>query len=155
MKDGVFTWKSPLGWIEFQIKQSVLIRLNFIDRASYTDILHPVSKQLDDYFNHRRRDFDLPIRLTVTPFSKQVLDLISEIPYGRTATYNELACQIERNGLSRAVGRATGRNPILIIIPCHRVVGIDGSLRGYAGGLGKKRELLNLEKGINQTQLFS
>ena len=108
---------------------------------------------LDIYFSGRIPDFIPPISLNTTPFRKAVYDILLTIPYGHTMTYGEIANIIaEQNGVGRmsaqAVGSAVGHNPISIIIPCHRVVGADGSLTGYAGGLDRKIELLKLEKAI-------
>ena len=106
---------------------------------------------LDIYFGGEIPDFTPPIYLNTTPFRKAVYDILLTIPYGQTMTYGEIANIIaEQNGVERmsaqAVGSAVGHNPISIIIPCHRVVGADGSLTGYAGGLDRKIELLKLEK---------
>ena len=108
---------------------------------------------LDIYFSERIPDFIPPISLNTTPFRKAVYDILLTIPYGQTMTYGEIANIIaEQNGVERmsaqAVGGAVGHNPVSIIIPCHRVVGADGSLTGYAGGLNKKIELLKLEKAL-------
>ena len=108
---------------------------------------------LDIYFSGKVPDFTPPIILNTTPFRKAVYDILLTIPYGHTMTYGEIANIIaEQKGIERmsaqAVGGAVGHNPISIIIPCHRVVGADGSLTGYAGGLGRKIELLKLEKAL-------
>ena len=108
---------------------------------------------LDIYFSGRIPDFTPPISLNTTPFRKAVYDILLTIPYGQTVTYGEIANIIaKQNGVERmssqAVGGAVGHNPVSIIIPCHRVVGADGSLTGYAGGLDRKIELLKLEKVI-------
>ena len=106
---------------------------------------------LDIYFSGREPDFTVPLHLKGTPFQIEVWELLRAIPYGRTATYGELAKSLaERRGLPRmsaqAAGGAVGHNPVSIIVPCHRVVGSDGSLTGYAGGVDKKLKLLELEK---------
>lgn len=108
---------------------------------------------LDIYFSGRIPDFIPPISLNTTPFRKAVYDILLTIPYGHTMTYGEIANIIaKQNGVermsARSVGGAVGHNPVSIIIPCHRVVGADGSLNGYAGGLDRKMELLKLEKAI-------
>ncbi len=108
---------------------------------------------LDIYFSGRIPDFIPPISLNTTPFRKAVYDILLTIPYGHTMTYGEIANIIaKQNGVermsARSVGGAVGHNPVSIIIPCHRVVGADGSLNGYAGGLDRKIELLKLEKAI-------
>ena len=110
-------------------------------------------KWLDTYFDGEVPNFTPPISIQTTPFRKEVYDILLTIPYGQTMTYGEIANIIaKQKGVkrmsSRAVGGAVGHNPISIIIPCHRVVGADGSLTGYAGGLDKKIELLKLEKAL-------
>ncbi len=99
-------------------------------------------RQLRDYFQGTRREFDLPLRLHGTAFQRRVWDALTEIPYGATWSYGELARRIDNPNASRAVGLANGRNPISIVVPCHRVIGADGSLTGYGGGLERKRWLL-------------
>jgi methylated-DNA-[protein]-cysteine S-methyltransferase len=103
--------------------------------------------QLEQYLAGERTEFDLDLELRGTPFERRVWDEVRAIPYGQTATYAEIARRIGSPGSCRAVGRANGRNPIAVIVPCHRVVGSDGSLAGYAGGLETKRALLDLERG--------
>jgi methylated-DNA-[protein]-cysteine S-methyltransferase len=99
-------------------------------------------RQLTEYFAGTRREFDLPLRLRGTEFQKRVWQELTEIPYGETWSYGELAKRINNPSASRAVGLANGRNPISILVPCHRVIGADGSLTGYGGGLERKRWLL-------------
>lgn len=103
-------------------------------------------RALDAYFAGRSESFALPVDLRgVAPFQRLVLTELAEVPYGRTATYGELAARIGKPRASRAVGGALNRNPIAIVLPCHRIVGASGSLVGYAGGLDRKRALLELE----------
>jgi methylated-DNA-[protein]-cysteine S-methyltransferase len=104
--------------------------------------LPAVLAQLDEYFTGRRREFDLNLRLEGTPFQRRVWAALMEIPYGATWTYIQLARRIDNPKASRAVGLANGRNPISILVPCHRVIGADGSLSGYGGGVERKRWLL-------------
>jgi methylated-DNA-[protein]-cysteine S-methyltransferase len=101
--------------------------------------------QLEQYFAGERTDFELDLDLRGTEFERRVWDEVRAIPYGSTASYAEIAARIGRPGACRAVGRANARNPIAVVIPCHRVVGSDGSLTGYAGGIEMKRALLELE----------
>jgi methylated-DNA-[protein]-cysteine S-methyltransferase len=103
--------------------------------------------QLEQYFAGERTEFELAVEADGTPFERRVWDEVRSIPYGETATYAEIARRIGRPGASRAVGRANARNPVAVIVPCHRVIGSDGSLTGYAGGLEMKRALLDLERG--------
>jgi methylated-DNA-[protein]-cysteine S-methyltransferase len=98
--------------------------------------------QLDEYFAGKRRDFDLPLRLEGTIFQRRVWQVLTEIPYGATWSYGQQAKRMGNPNASRAVGLANGRNPISILVPCHRVIGADGSLTGYGGGVERKRWLL-------------
>ncbi len=101
--------------------------------------------QIEEYFTARRRKFDLDLRPTGTPFQLEVLDALATVPYGETRSYGEIAAQIGKPSAVRAVGAANGRNPLPIVLPCHRVIGSDGSLTGFGGGLETKRYLLELE----------
>jgi methylated-DNA-[protein]-cysteine S-methyltransferase len=101
--------------------------------------------QLGEYFAGERTEFDVPVAPPGTPFQERVWAELTRIPYGRTASYGEIARSLGDPGASRAVGTANGRNPISIIVPCHRVIGTDGKLTGYAGGVERKRFLLELE----------
>lgn len=109
---------------------------------------HPLARraaqQLADYLDGRRRGFDLPLRLDGSPLHRAVWRLLEEIPYGATTTYGALAAQV--GAPAQAVGQAVGANPVSVVVPCHRVLGADGSLTGYAGGLGRKRALLAIEE---------
>jgi methylated-DNA-[protein]-cysteine S-methyltransferase len=107
--------------------------------------LDNVRRELDEYFEGQRREFDLPLDLRVAPFHEAVLHELARVPYGRTETYGALAAKVGRPKAARAVGTVMNRNPIPIVLPCHRVVGANGSLTGYAGGLHVKRALLELE----------
>ena len=111
------------------------------------------SKQLEEYFAGTRRDFDLELKPQSTPFQSQVLQAHQTIPYGEVCSYKDIAEQIGNPKAVRAVGTANGSNPIAIIIPCHRVIGSNGALTGFGGGLDAKRHLLALEK--DQTGLFA
>ncbi len=107
-----------------------------------------VSRQLDEYFAGTRRDFDLPLAPAGTAFQQAVWQALTEIPYGETWSYGQLAQHIGKPKASRAVGAANGLNPIPVIIPCHRVIGSNGKLTGFGGGLETKSFLLNLESGV-------
>jgi methylated-DNA-[protein]-cysteine S-methyltransferase len=108
-------------------------------------LLAEASTQLLDYLEGRRQGFDLPLRPAGTAFQHAVWDALRTIPFGATTTYGALAQQMGRPRAAQAVGRAVGTNPLSIVVPCHRVLGADGSLTGYAGGLGTKQALLRLE----------
>lgn len=105
----------------------------------------PVQKQLAEYFSGKRKDFDLPLSLTGTEFQVSVLNALLEIPYGETRSYGAIAKRIGRPKAVRAVGAANGRNPIPIIVPCHRVIGSSGDMTGFGGGIDTKEALLRLE----------
>jgi methylated-DNA-[protein]-cysteine S-methyltransferase len=117
--------------------------------------LDDVCRQLDEYFAGRRRQFELRLAPRGTSFQQAVWQALQRIPYGRTCSYSDLAAAIARPQAVRAVGTANGANPLSIVIPCHRVIGRDGSLTGYAGGLPRKQLLLELEGALpsQQTQL--
>jgi methylated-DNA-[protein]-cysteine S-methyltransferase len=110
-------------------------------------VLKETARQLEEYFAGERTDFDLPLAAEGTPFQRRVWDALRAIPYGETVSYGELARRIGQPTASRAVGLANGRNPISIVVPCHRVIGSSGKLVGYGGGLERKQTLLGLERG--------
>lgn len=114
------------------------------DPTPFTEVI----SQLKEYFAGQRTDFDVPVTLAGTPFQRTVWAALREIPYGETRSYGQLAQRIGRPGAARAIGLANGRNPIGIIVPCHRVVGANGSLTGYGGGLERKQYLLDFERGV-------
>lgn len=155
-------YRSPLGDILLAGDENALTGLWFEGAKYYargleicrtereTPVLIAAKHWLDVYFSGREPDFMPPLQLTGTPFERSVWKILQTIPYGTTVTYGEISGQIaEKRGLDRlsaqAVGGAVGRNPISVLIPCHRVVGSDGSLKGYAGGVDKKAALLRLE----------
>ena len=113
-------------------------------------LLGQAKQQLAEYFAGQRQAFDLPLRMQGTPFQQKVWAALREIPYGETRSYGQIAAQVGNPKASRAVGMANNRNPIAIIVPCHRVIGANGSLTGYAGGLSVKEELLALERRTRQ-----
>lgn len=112
------------------------------DDSAFTDVV----EQLDEYFRGERQEFDVELDLVGTEFQRTVWAALQTIPYGETRSYGEIAAQIGTPGASRAVGLANGHNPISIIVPCHRVIGANGSLTGYGGGLDRKKLLLGMEK---------
>lgn len=162
------TYNSPIGNILLACDDSSLIGLWFSSQKHFAATLSPkyihledsaalplpLSKSihwLDVYFNGRTPDFMPPIQLTGTPFQMDVWKILQNIPHGKTMTYGEIASILaKQRGISsmspQAVGNAVGHNPISIIIPCHRVIGSNGSLTGYAGGIERKRALLTLER---------
>ncbi|MFI7100757.1 methylated-DNA--[protein]-cysteine S-methyltransferase [Streptomyces sp. NPDC050161] len=146
---------SPLGDLTAVADDGALVGLYFAthrgrpgteefgerDDASFALIRH----QLGEYFAGERETFDLPQEPAGDAFDHRVWKLLTQIPYGRTRSYGDLARELGDVSLAQAVGAANGRNPLCVIVPCHRVVGADGSLTGYAGGLDRKRFLLDLE----------
>jgi methylated-DNA-[protein]-cysteine S-methyltransferase len=113
--------------------------------ASTDPLLREAADQLRAYFAGERREFDIPLAPRGTEFQRRVWDAVSEIPYGATASYSEIAAEVYTPAACRAVGAANGRNPLPVIVPCHRVIGAAGALTGYGGGLDRKRSLLDLE----------
>ena len=144
-----YRYNAPFGIISFQTNENRLISIQFTDPL-YSDEEDPLSQeirqQLDEYFIGTRKIFIIPLYLEVTPFKESVYDALQTIPYGETRTYKEIATMIDNPKACRAVGNANNKNPIPIIIPCHRVVGTNGDLVGYVGGIEIKRYLLELER---------
>lgn len=150
---------SPLGPITLIVDDAgVLTALHFHDqryrpgedaRGERDDTVAPeAAAQLAEYFAGERTSFDVPLAPRGTPFQRRVWDALREIPYGATESYGRIAARIGAPTASRAVGAANGRNPLGIIVPCHRVVGASGALTGYAGGVERKRWLLDHERGL-------
>lgn len=166
-------YASPLGEITIACDDAAIIGLWFAGQKYFADILshtkdtieqkdtallQEAKRWLDIYFSGREPDFMPPLRCDSTPFRQEVCAIMRTIPYGRTMTYGEIAARIAKEkGLAKmsaqAVGGAVGHNPITLMIPCHRVVGTNGSLTGYAGGLARKQALLKLE-GVDLGQFF-
>jgi len=122
---------------------------DWIERPRHP-LLKRAAREIAEYFTGRRRRFTVPLAGAGTPFQRRVWRALGKIPYGRTVSYGEVAHSIGARAAVRAVGAAIGRNPLAIIVPCHRVIGADGSLTGYAGGLDRKRALLTLEGVTSQ-----
>jgi methylated-DNA-[protein]-cysteine S-methyltransferase len=116
--------------------------------AGRGDLFEDVREQLDEYLAGGRREFDLPVSAAGSAFQQRVWDRLGQIPYGATVSYGELAREFGDGVTAQEVGAAVGRNPVSVIIPCHRVVGAGGGLTGYAGGLYRKRVLLDLEQDV-------
>jgi len=121
-----------------------------IDDKPEPECVRECIKQLDEYFRGERQDFDLKLNISGTEFQKKVWEQLKKIPYGQTATYGEIAAAVGNPKACRAVGNANNKNKISIIIPCHRVIGGDGKLVGYGGGLWRKKWLLEHEKNISK-----
>lgn len=140
-------------WAVNKPRNTVDTRLRQVLKAAYkeetSDILQETRKQLDEYFNGQRRIFDIPLLFIGTDFQKKVWHKLLEIPYGATLSYGELARQLGMPQAVRAVANANGTNALSIFAPCHRIVGSNRSLTGYAGGLEAKKKLLDLERDKN------
>jgi methylated-DNA-[protein]-cysteine S-methyltransferase len=146
---------SPLGELTLVAHDGVLAGLYFAEHSRrprsstfgsrYDAGFEAARKQLDEYFRGNRTTFDLPLAPHGDAFQLRVWELLRRIPYGQTRSYGQLATELGDPTLARAVGAANARNPISVIVPCHRVVGADGALVGYAGGLSRKQFLLDLE----------
>ncbi|MDR5775158.1 MULTISPECIES: methylated-DNA--[protein]-cysteine S-methyltransferase [unclassified Caballeronia] len=160
---------SPLGPILFRAEGDCLTGLFFVGQKYCPDglsheprasarvprVIAEAREQVDEYFRGAREVFSVALRLDGTAFQKQVWDTLRQIPFGEAWTYGDLARRLGLPaGASRAVGGANGRNPVSIIVPCHRVIGGDGELTGYAGGVARKRHLLTLEGGRGREQLL-
>lgn len=155
-----FTYKSPLGNILIEEENHYLQKVIFCsDCGQFNDsssLIENCVTQLSAYFNKKLDTFDLPLNHNGTSFQREVWNYVKEIPRGETRSYKNIAHHMNNLGAIRAIGAANGANPFHIIIPCHRVIGSDGSLTGYAGGIDVKKGLLELE-GIfinKQTSLF-
>jgi methylated-DNA-[protein]-cysteine S-methyltransferase len=150
---------SPIGQLLLSGKEEALQGLYMAPatpRPDWRSAREPFAKaveQLDQYFAGERVQFDLELDLLGTKFQQDVWNALLTIPYGETRSYGEIARQIGRPDRARAVGAANGSNPVSIIVPCHRVIGSDGSLTGYGGGLDRKRFLLDLEAGVGSLNL--
>jgi methylated-DNA-[protein]-cysteine S-methyltransferase len=144
------TFPSPVGPLTVEAQAGRLIAVRFDGKGDEGDApeLQAAATQLEQYFSGRRRTFDLPLGLRTGPFDRRVLEAVAEIPFGERISYGKLAARFGLTGEDvRKVAAAVGRNPLPILIPCHRVVGADGGLVGYGGGLHRKAQLLALEAG--------
>jgi methylated-DNA-[protein]-cysteine S-methyltransferase len=150
---------TPLGIAKIEGDEEGLFSVTVLDSdAPITDIipepLEDAVYQLQEYFDGKRKDFDLHLNPQGTDFQKRVWEALQNIPFGKTTSYLELSKTLGDVKAIRAVAAANGKNPLWIIIPCHRVIGSDGSLTGYAGGLHRKKWLLEHESPVKQQSLF-
>jgi len=156
-----YAWMpSPLGDVLLVADDEALRGLYFHDqkyfpsvdaawsRQARSPVIDATRRQLDEYFAGSRSCFDLPLAPQGTPFQRAIWNAIAEVPCGQTRTYADLAARVGHAGSARAAGAATGRNPLSIIVSCHRIIGSDGSLTRYAGGLDRKKRLLALERTV-------
>lgn len=148
-------FKSPTGNLKLTATDNALTGVGFLDEEieavdfdSGLNILVEAARQLKEYFHGKRKEFDLPLAPEGTDFQLEVWKQLQEIPYGSTTTYSELSQKMGNPKAIRAIGRANGQNPIPIIIPCHRVIGANNNLVGYAGGIETKRWLLQHEGAL-------
>lgn len=151
--------KSPLGFTEISGDKNGIMKVNVLNsEEKLTDIIPSVLKdcaiQVQEYFDGTRKDFDLKLNPQGTDFQKKVWEQLKTIPYGKTISYLDLSKQLGDVKAIRAAASANGKNPLWIVIPCHRVIGSDGSLTGYASGLRRKQWLLEHESPYKQQSLF-
>ena len=150
----VYTYyeRFSVGYLQIKANDQAITHINYCDEASDSDVKNAVLDQcvneLNEYFEGKRKHFDVPVDFTGsgTDFQRSVWKELAQIPFGQTISYKMLANRISGSNYSRAVANANGKNPISIIIPCHRVIASDGGYGGYTGGLDKKKLLLNIEQ---------
>lgn len=147
------TLKTPIGLLEITATDEAIVGVKPVDHeenvagdTAANKLAQKCKTELEEYFAGKRKSFDLPLKGEGTDFQKQVWDQLKCIPYGETRTYGEVAEMMGKPKASRAIGMANHHNPILILVPCHRVIGADGSLTGYAAGIEAKKYLLEFEK---------
>ena len=148
------TVATPIGYLELTTNRDYLLSVEFIACLNQSsvyqpDILKESVSQIDEYFKGLRKEFNLKVQPAGTDFQNKVWEQVKKVPFGKTVSYLEIARQTGSKNNTRAVGLANGKNPIPIIIPCHRVIGVNGKLTGYAGGLEKKRWLLQHEQNYS------
>ncbi len=148
---GFAIYETPQGWFRLGYADGVLTHLKRIetvaeDRGTKTPLTERAYGELLEYFAGKRKTFSIPYRAEGTDFQKRVWQALCEIPYGETRSYKDIAAAIGNPKASRAVGMANNKNPIALVVPCHRVIGANGTLVGYAGGLPLKAFLLDMEE---------
>lgn len=152
--------QTPLGWLEITGTENGICTITFLEGKPETpseeipQALSSCHSQLAEYFRGNRKTFDLKLTPNGTDFQQKVWQHLNEIPFGKTASYLDVANKLGEPTYTRAVGSANGKNPLAIVVPCHRVIGANGSLTGYAGGLWRKKWLLEFENPSPQTTLF-
>lgn len=150
---------SPIGNLKISASEDSIVSIEFTTEevtavSPSSLLLREAQKQLEEYFHKERQEFSLPLSPYGTTFQQKVLKQLQQIPYGETRSYRDIAIELGNLKQIRAAATANGKNPIPIVIPCHRVIGSNGSLTGYSGGLEKKKWLLELENPFLQTRLF-
>lgn len=158
MEEYITYMNSPVGWLEIAGDENGVKRVYFVDEQgkdseTVPDTLVQCSKQLQDFFDGKRKSFDLKLNPQGTAFQLLVWSELQQIPFGDTVSYGSIARKLKDEKLTRAVGHANGQNPIAVIIPCHRVIGENGKLTGYAGGMWRKSWLLDHEGKVSGKNL--
>ena len=151
-----YIFKTPLGWLEIGEEHDKITNIHLLPNKSdclqmrrtkiHSDLLHETYTQLNEYFAGKRMQFDLPLYYLGTPFQMQVWKELRKIPYGQTRCYEDIAVAVGNHRAVRAVGQANNKNPIMIVIPCHRVIHKNGNIEGFSYGTEVKKYLLDLEK---------
>ena len=156
--NGLMYYSSPVGELEIRSEGDAITLVGFLRNEKQPENSTPVIEQciqeLDEYFFKGRKFFDVKLKLIGTLFQQKVWNQLLEIPYGKITYYADIAAKVGDINSVRAVGLANGKNPIAIIVPCHRVIGKDGSMIGYGGGLERKEWLLRHEGALNQLEMF-
>lgn len=151
-----YYYDSPIGILEISTTEDELISILYVDEkrenTEQPKILKEVIKQIQEYFNGERKEFDIKFKLKGTEFQEKVWNALTHIPYGETVSYKYIATKIGNEKAVRAVGNTNGRNVINIVVPCHRVIGSNKSLTGYGGGLDRKLWLLQHEEKFSKTK---
>lgn len=159
MSQAIIYQDSPIGLLEICGEDEWITAVKFTESAKEEISPSPVTEhcrtQLEEFFAGKRKEFDLPLMPEGTEFQRRVWEQLRQIPFGETISYLTLAKRLGDPKANRAVGLANGKNPVSIIIPCHRVIGANGKLIGYAGGLWRKKWLLNHENSLVQNDLFN
>ncbi|MFX0173159.1 MAG: methylated-DNA--[protein]-cysteine S-methyltransferase [Candidatus Hodarchaeota archaeon] len=155
-------YNSPIGKLKIVSNQRAIVSLRFVDDdtleeflTKWSPILAKCLNQLDEYFRGERKTFTVSISYKGTPFQKTVWKELTNIPFGQTCTYKDIAIKLGNCNASRIIGRVNSNNPIMIIVPCHRVIGVNNKLRGYTGGIWRKKWLLDHEKQYHESSLSS
>lgn len=156
MTQRYYYYDSPIGILEISTTEEELISILYVDEkrenTEQPKILKEVIKQIQEYFNGERKEFDIKFKLKGTEFQEKVWNALTHIPYGETVSYKYIATKIGNEKAVRAVGNTNGRNVINIVVPCHRVIGSNKSLTGYGGGLDRKLWLLQHEEKFSKTK---
>lgn len=156
--NGLAYYSSPVGELEIRSEGDAITTIWYLKDSKQpehiTTVIQQCMEELDEYFLKRRKFFDVKLKLIGTDFQQKVWTQLLEIPYGKTTYYADIAAKVGDVNSVRAVGLANGQNPIAIVVPCHRVIGKDGSMIGYGGGLDRKEWLLRHEGVLNQLEIF-